>query len=247
MVFGRLGSIGLIWGGSALIACSPAPPEPPTTAASPSTAESQAPAETEAASPSDSDIAGTYAVTGTGLDGQEYTGTMTIEPQDSLYRVSWTIGDGETYSGLGIYAAGQFSVGWGNESCSVVTYDIEGQALDGEWFVLGDPRFGTEQATRTAGEGTSIAGEYAVNGNNPDGSTYEGTLTIAPQGEMWQFDWQVGNTFTGIGLQQGDRVTVGWGEDNCAIAVYDVTAGELQGTWGIADGAQLGKETAKLQ
>ncbi|MCB1318123.1 MAG: fibronectin-binding protein [Leptospiraceae bacterium] len=78
---------------------------------------------------------------------------------------------------------------------------------------------------------TDISGNYRVEGTNPDGSRYEGTCRVSRiSGNTYRFDWSVGNSYSGTGTLQGNRISVDWGSD--APAVYSVRPnGSLVGTW----------------
>lgn len=96
---------------------------------------------------------GTFQVTGTspGAEG-EYQGTLTITKQGSVYNLSWTIGQGGTYEGIGLKVGDQLSVAYwtnGNASCGVVVYKASSDgSLSGFWTPQGETRMGTEKATR---------------------------------------------------------------------------------------------------
>jgi len=96
---------------------------------------------------------GTFQVTGTspGTEGQ-YQGTLTISKQGSVYNLSWRIGQGETYEGIGLKVGDQLSVAyWTSDrsSAGVVVYKVSSDgSLSGVWTPQGETRIGTEKATR---------------------------------------------------------------------------------------------------
>jgi hypothetical protein len=70
-----------------------------------------------------------------------------------------------------------------------------------------------------------------VEGTNPDGSKYEGTLDVTALGEAFSWSWNGGEN-KGIGLQQGDIVSVAWGADACYVVSYIIEdTGVLSGKW----------------
>lgn len=81
---------------------------------------------------------------------------------------------------------------------------------------------------------SSIEGTYRVMGQNPNGTSYGGTVRItALSNDRYRFDWQVGDAYTGTGTLVNNRILVDWGSD--APAIYIVNSdGTLSGTW--ADG-----------
>lgn len=96
---------------------------------------------------------GTFQVTGTspGAEG-EYQGTLTITKQGSVYNLSWTIGQGGTYEGIGLKVGDQLSVAYwtsGNASCGVVVYKASSDgSLSGVWTPECETRIGTEKAIK---------------------------------------------------------------------------------------------------
>jgi hypothetical protein len=88
-------------------------------------------------------------------------------------------------------------------------------------------------------------GPYTVQGRNPDGSGYTGTLDLAagPNGTAL-VTWRVaGTTVRGIGLLVGQTLSVAYPAGNGAVglAVYEVRPdGQLEGPW-TADGS-VGRE-----
>lgn len=96
---------------------------------------------------------GTFQVTGTspGAEGQ-YQGTLTISKQGSVYTLSWTIGQGEIYEGIGLKVGDQLSGAYwtsANASCGVVVYKASSDgSLSGVWTPQGETRIGTEKAIK---------------------------------------------------------------------------------------------------
>lgn len=96
---------------------------------------------------------GTFQVTGTspGAEGQ-YQGNLTISKQGSVYNLSWTIGQGETYEGIGLKVGDQLSVAyWTSDRSSfgVVVYKAGSDgSLSGVWTPQGETRIGTEKAIK---------------------------------------------------------------------------------------------------
>ncbi|ASV12733.1 MULTISPECIES: LIC10280 family protein [Leptospira] len=78
----------------------------------------------------------------------------------------------------------------------------------------------------------SIGGKYKVAGTNPNGSPYNGSVTITESNGEYLFTWNVaGQTFTGTGTLEGSTLTVDWGQPEPVI--YEVKSGGklLEGTW----------------
>jgi hypothetical protein len=80
---------------------------------------------------------------------------------------------------------------------------------------------------------SSIAGRYGITGNNPDGSSYTGTLNVTALSSAYQLIWTVGEKLhIGIGILEGNILVVGWGSRQCGIVSYQVQSnGNLDGKW----------------
>lgn len=90
---------------------------------------------------------------------------------------------------------------------------------------------------------SGLSGAYAVQGRNPDGSTYTGDVQIAEQGGVFNVVWLVaGRSYSGTGQLDGRVLTVDWGA--AAPVVYvAMPDGSLQGTW--ANGLALERLTRR--
>jgi len=94
-----------------------------------------------------------------------------------------------------------------------------------------------------------IGGKYNVLGSNPNGTTYKGTLEIIPHGDVYQFRWNAGTQYDGVGVQNGEVVAVAFanGADGKGCRVIDYTIGSdgaLNGKWGYWGVNERGSETA---
>lgn len=76
-----------------------------------------------------------------------------------------------------------------------------------------------------------IEGAYQVQGLNPNGSRYEGRVTITVKDNTAFFRWDIaGQTFHGQGPLTGNTLVIDWGEADPVI--YQINAdGTLNGTW----------------
>lgn len=77
----------------------------------------------------------------------------------------------------------------------------------------------------------SLQGNYRVEGRNPDGSAYSGSLTIRDVDGVANFEWRVGSrAYRGQGSFIGNVLVVNWGSD--APVIYTIGLdGNLAGTW----------------
>ena len=80
-----------------------------------------------------------------------------------------------------------------------------------------------------------LEGRYAIDGTNPDGSSYGGEVDITFQNGAYQVTWYIGESlYVGVGELEGTTLTVDYGD--AFPAIYRVRSdGVLDGIW--ADGA----------
>ncbi len=109
----------------------------------------------------------------------------------------------------------------------------------------------TPPATTNSAPATppDIAGKYNVVGSNPDGSPYRGTLEIISHGDVYQFRWNAGTQYDGVGVANGNVVAVAFanGENGkgCGVVDYEITNdGALDGKWGYWGTNEAGTEKA---
>lgn len=99
---------------------------------------------------------------------------------------------------------------------------------------------------------TDIAGDYAIVGTNEDGSPYKGALKVIKHGDVYQFRWDAGKQYDGIGIPNGNAVAVSFtgGSDGqgCGVVIYQALAGgTLDGKWGYWGVNEMGTEKATLK
>jgi hypothetical protein len=92
-----------------------------------------------------------------------------------------------------------------------------------------------------------IAGEYSVVGTNEDGSPYRGALEVIKHGDVYQFRWNAGRQYDGVGVPNGNVVAVAFtGGSNgkgCGVVSYQLLAdGSLDGVWGYWGVNEMGTE-----
>ena len=114
----------------------------------------------------------------------------------------------------------------------------------------------TTAATGNAGSSTApampaanIAGKYSVTGTNPNGTIYKGTLDVIQQGDVFQFRWNAGAQYDGVGIVNGDVAAVSFtsGEngEGCGVVDYAIQSdGTLDGKWGYWGVNESGTERA---
>jgi hypothetical protein len=94
-----------------------------------------------------------------------------------------------------------------------------------------------------------ISGNYDVTGTNEDGSPYKGALQVIKHGDVYQFRWNAGRQYDGVGVPNGNVVAVAFteGQDGkgCGVVNYQVLPdGTLDGKWGYWGVNESGSETA---
>ena len=104
--------------------------------------------------------------------------------------------------------------------------------------------------TTTSAPAPDIAGKYNITGTNPEGGgTYKGTLEVIARGDVYQFRWNAGKVYDGVGVQNGSIIAVAYanGPDGkgCGVIDYDIAGdGSLSGKWGYWGMNDAGNETA---
>jgi len=195
------------------------------------------------------DISGSYSATGTNEGGKgNYAAELVVTNRDDVYQFSWD-SKGVKYDGVGVQTdnkvAVSFTDGEDGKGCGVILYKINSDgSLDGKAGYWGMNTKETETAKRNGG--SDLAGDYDVDGKNPDGKTYKSKLSVKQSGEGYTFDWTGGATLKGFGIKQGDTVSVGFGGAKCSFVAYEIKSdGTLEGKWGGANSTSFGMETAK--
>jgi hypothetical protein len=162
------------------------------------------------------DISGNYDIAGTNEDGAAYEGQLQVLKHGSVYQFRWIAGN--QYDGVGVINGNTVAVaytdGADGTGCGVVSYrTLANGTLDGVWGMWGVNQSGTERAIRVSGSG--LAGNYNVTGTNPNGAAYRATLSIAPKGTGYEFQWS--NNSSGFGVKQGGgTISVGFGGSKCS-------------------------------
>jgi hypothetical protein len=107
----------------------------------------------------------------------------------------------------------------------------------------------SNSATEVATPAVDISGDYAVAGTNEDDSPYKGALKVIKHGDVYQFRWDAGKQYDGIGIPNGNVVAVaftgGTNGAGCGVVSYQLLAnGVLDGKWGYWGKNEMGTETA---
>jgi len=108
----------------------------------------------------------------------------------------------------------------------------------------------SKSVQRSATPSADIAGKYIVAGTNEDGSPYRGELEVIRHGDVYQFRWNAGQQYDGIGIRNGNVVAVAFTQGakgkGCAVVSYQILAdGTLDGAWGYWGVNERGTERAQ--
>jgi len=206
--------------------------------------QQNAPAPTYAApSPMVAGASGTWQIAEAHTpQGGSYTGTVSFAPQGPAVAASWSTSGG-AYGGVGLFADNRLFVGWGapGGDASIVLYRIQADgSLAGQWTSPGAGVLGTE--TATGGNPGTLEGTYNVVGSNPNGTGYQGTLSIAREGDAYHLWWNVGAQYQGIGFRDGDWLGVGWGDGSVGVVEYSINGNVAPGRWAVLGSAGVGVE-----
>lgn len=107
----------------------------------------------------------------------------------------------------------------------------------------------TESTATPAPAVRDIAGKYNITGTNPDGGVYKGMLEIIMHGDVYQFRWNAGTQYDGVGVANGTVVAVAFANGpngkGCGVIDYEIAGdGALDGKWGYWGVNDAGTETA---
>jgi hypothetical protein len=91
-----------------------------------------------------------------------------------------------------------------------------------------------------------LTNRYLIEGINPDGSRYRGSLTLAPHGEcVWDATWHVGaDTFPGLGVSNARVLAIAYQHGRalgCALYTRNEN-GTLSGVWALSGFTGLATE-----
>lgn len=111
--------------------------------------------------------------------------------------------------------------------------------------------FGLLAYTAAADSASDLAGLYACNGKNPDGSSYQGIVKIVKQDGTFVVQWFNESELVGVGLgiRSGDVLAVSYFSGLPGVVAYRIEDGNrLVGEWTVAgaDGALFSETLTKM-
>jgi hypothetical protein len=90
-----------------------------------------------------------------------------------------------------------------------------------------------------------VGGSYKVVGVDTSNLVYHGTMDVEENGDVFTLSYDVGSSYPGVGLLNGNVFSVVVGPaKKCSIGSYTIDGGTLEGTWAILDTEGTGTETA---
>ena len=195
------------------------------------------------------DLSGNYKITyASNPGGGSYDGSVRISRLGDAYRIVWTMTAGQSYEGVGLQIGNMLAVGWGigGGKNGVVAYRINGGTLKGVWTLSHmKGATGTEELAGSP----ELRGSYKIVSSTTPGAGkgYAGTVNLTPHGDTYAVAWRLasGESYTGVGIRQGDVLVVGWGisQDSVGVVSYRAEGATLVGVWAIPGGESLGAET----
>ena len=193
------------------------------------------------------DLSGRYTITNGRNPGAEgpYKGTAVIDRRETVYHMQWNIHGSSAYHGVGLDVGTSYAVGWGRSAVyGLAVYTIDGKKLHGVRVSNESDSLGVEELAAPVGP----SGAYTVtHGETASGEAYTGTVEIGQQGATFTVTWRLSNAppYTGIALQDGNKLLVGWGtpSTDAGVMMYKLSGTSLVGTWGIYGEHELGGET----
>ena len=117
-------------------------------AANPFLEKKEAPPKARPVEQDTSDLTGYYTCKGEEAGGKKYTGVVSLVKKNDVYLISWVVGGGSTFSGIGIRQGNNLAASWSiNTERGIVKgvnlYRIEmakeGPRLVGRWSSLPGP------------------------------------------------------------------------------------------------------------
>jgi hypothetical protein len=200
----------------------------------------------EASTTSSEDFTGTYEVAGDG-----YTATLSILKAGKGYHLKWVMADGSIHYGKGVVVdevLGAFYSSPDGSSAGVVAYKKSKDGITGLWAPAGGEELFSEKtsgAVTLRASSPNLEGEYTVTGTNPDGSAYEGQLSILATDETWAAKWSTGTEVYGTGLSIDDVLILAYGnEAGAGIACYEIKGSRLDGIWMFAEYTDLSSKAS---
>lgn len=87
-------------------------------------------------------------------------------------------------------------------------------------------------------------GKYDVEGTNPSGSTYSGTVSVQKTGDTYKVTWTIGGSqYNGTGIGNDEFIAVSYTSGgNSGLALFGEDGDGWKGIWTYAGGTKVGTE-----
>jgi hypothetical protein len=160
--------------------------------------------------------------------------------------VKWKLA-ANVVNGLALPLGNQLCVAYSGGDFSVIVYEIGADgSLKGRWAYSGfsaSDRDGLENVT--GGTPGKIEGVHAVKGLNPDGTSYQGSLTITKTDQTYQLQWEIlDRTIKGVGIKVDDSLFAASVYDGrFGVVSYTFEGSRAKGVWTTGGESRLGTET----
>ncbi|HMQ28811.1 MAG TPA: hypothetical protein PKA98_22685, partial [Acidimicrobiales bacterium] len=132
--------------------------------------------------------AGDYRVRGTNPDRSRYRGTLEIEGEPTeVLRLNWDTNG--SYEGVGIAAGQVLAAAHGDEGdiCNAAAFTIaDDGSLSARWASFDGRGPSAEEAVAVVPGPEGLAGSYAIEGVNPDGNDYSGSMDVIKAGRAFE-------------------------------------------------------------
>jgi TIR domain-containing protein len=181
----------------------------------------------------------------TTIEGVPYDGTVEITNAGPRYKVKWNLA-ANVMKGFALPVGNKLCVAYSGEDFSVVVYKIGADgSLKGRWAYVSfskNDRDGLENVT--GGTPGKIEGLHSVKGLNPDGTSYEGSLTIKKTGQTYQLQWEIlGRSIKGIAIKVDDALFAASAYDGTlGVVSYTFDGSAAKGVWTTDGESKLGTE-----
>lgn len=176
-----------------------------------------------------------YRIQSTGLTGAKHTAMLALTEGPDDVSLTYWLGSKELHA-TGHIVGDKLLVHWpGTESfaAQTVTYGWgNAEAVTGKWpGIYGADATAELVAVSGGGHVPAPDGFYRVEGKNPSGSSYAGTVIIMSRDGSYHLTWEVGDSvYEGRGTIKDKFLTVEW--ESVTPIVYALGAdGRLSGLW----------------
>lgn len=180
------------------------------------------------------------------IQGVPYDGTVEITSAGLRYKVKWNLA-ANVVNGVALPLGNKLCVGYAANDFSVILYKIGADgSLKGRWAYSSFSATDRDGLENVAGSSPGkIEGVHTVKGLNPDGTTYQGSLTITKTDQTYQLKWEIlGRTIKGVGIKVDDALFAASVYDgHFGVVSYAFEGSRANGVWTTGGESKLGTES----